>query len=422
MTPRLSATLIAAILAAAPAAAQEPRVTIDFAYAYSSLFDPIFEQVLPRFREAHPDIAVNVRATYEDYEDGTNTILREAVAGTLPDVTLQGLNRQQILIERGIARSLEPFIAAESDFARDGYNPAMLALSTVGGEVWGLPQAISLPIGYYNMDLMAGVGVTSPEDLPRTWDEVMALCDQLIATGVESPIYWGWNITGNWFLQALMWSQDQPLMEDGRFMLGTPEGLRALETMDALFDRCNMPNYSQQEGQSAFHSGSAAMMFWTTAAVGSVERSKGDFDFATGEFPGIGAAPQGLPAGGSAAMLVSASDDPERLEAAWTFLKFITSGEGAADVARTTGYMPPNSAANEIILADFYERNPTKATAVRQLPLLREWQAYPGDNGLAITQVIHDGIEGIVTGEYDDMAALQADLVAEVERLLPATN
>ena len=32
-------------------------------------------------------------------------------------------------------------------------------------------------------------------------------------------------------------------------------------------------------------------------------------------------------------------------------------------------------------------------TAVNQLPLLREWQAYPGENGLAITQVIYDGIE-----------------------------
>ncbi|MEL7404660.1 MAG: ABC transporter substrate-binding protein, partial [Pseudomonadota bacterium] len=101
------------------------------------------------------------------------------------------------------------------------------------------------------------------------------------------------------------------------------------------------------------------------------------------------------------------------------WLKFITSGEGAADVARTTGYMPPNQAANEIILADFYAENPTKATAVRQLPLLREWQAYPGDNGLAATQVIYDALEGIVTGEFDDMEELQEELSEEVQDLLP---
>jgi len=53
------------------------------------------------------------------------------------------------------------------------------------------------------------------------------------------------------------------------------------------------------------------------------------------------------------------------------------------------------------------------------LPLLREWQAYPGDKGLAATQVIYDSIEGIVTGEYDDMKALQEELKEEVQDLLP---
>ena len=95
------------------------------------------------------------------------------------------------------------------------------------------------------------------------------------------------------------------------------------------------------------------------------------------------------------------------------------SGEGAAEVAKTTGYMPPNKAANEIILADFYKKNPNKQTAVDQLPLLRDWQAYPGENGLAITQVIYDKIEKIVTGEADDMKALQQELVEEVNELTP---
>ncbi|MEL7260663.1 MAG: extracellular solute-binding protein, partial [Pseudomonadota bacterium] len=170
-----------------------------------------------------------------------------------------------------------------------------------------------------------------------------------------------------------------------------------------------------------FSAGDLGMMYWSTSAVGAVERAMGDFTLVTAEFPGIEASgPMGLPAGGNSAMLVSTSDDPAELEAAWAWLKFITSGEGAADVARTTGYMPPNQAANEIILADFYADNPAKATAVRQLPLLREWQAYPGDNGLAATQVIYDGLEGIVTGEFDDMEELQEELTEEVQDLLPS--
>ncbi len=413
-------TLATAVIVAASfvtAAQAEEKVKIEFAYPYSHLFDVTYEKILPKFYEQHPNVEVSIRATYENYEDGTNTILREAVSGNLPDVTMQGLNRQAILVEKGIARSLEPFINKEADFAKDGYHEAMLTLSTFGNQVHGLPFSVSLPVGYYNMDLMSKAGIT---EFPKTWSEVVDTCKALKANGVENPIFWGWNITGNWFLQALMWSQDEPTIKDGVFNVASDAGLTSLKTMKMLFRECDMKNLEWKEALSSFSAGQVAMMFWSTSAVGAVERAKGDFTLKTGPFPGIEGAPMGLPAGGNAAMLVSDSDDPRVLEASWAWLKFITSGEGAADVARTTGYMPPNKAANEIILADFYKENPNKQTAVDQLPLLRDWQAYPGDNGLAVTQVIYDAIESIVVGENDDMEAVQEELVEEVEDLLPA--
>ncbi|ARE39840.1 Inositol transport system sugar-binding protein [Rhodovulum sp. P5] len=412
-------TAMALIAVATPVFAED-KVTIEFGYPYSHLFDVTYEKILPMFNAQYPNIEVKMRAPYETYEDASNTILRESVAGELPDVTMQGLNRQQILVEKGIARSLEPFIAKEADFAKDGYHQAMLDLGTFNGAVHGLPFSVSLPVGYYNMEVMAKAGITA-EDLPTTWDEVIAMCGKLREAGVDNPMFWGWNITGNWFLQALMWSQDKPLMEGNDFTLDSPEGLTSLATMKSLFRGCEMQNLEWKSALASFSAGDVGMMFWSTSAVGAVERAMGDFTLVTNEFPGITpAGPAGLPAGGNAALLVSQSDDPAVLDAAWKWLKFITSGDGAAEVARTTGYMPPNKAANEIILADFYAENPAKATAVRQLPLLREWQAYPGDNGLAITQVIYDGIEGIVTGEYDDMEELQEQLTEEVQDLLPS--
>ncbi|MEO0542901.1 MAG: extracellular solute-binding protein [Pseudomonadota bacterium] len=418
MKKALAATV--ALMALVASAKAEDKVTIEFAYPYSHLFDVTYQSILPKFQEAHPNIEVKFRATYESYEDGTNTILREAVADNLPDVTMQGLNRQAILVEKGIAKSLEPFIAAEADFAKDGYHKAMLDLGTFGEDVYGLPFSISLPVGYYNMEVMEKAGITSADQLPTTWDEVVEVCGKLREAGVKNPMFWGWNITGNWFLQALMWSQDKPTVMNADFQIDTPEGLTALNTMNTIFDGCEMQNLEWKAALASFSAGEIGMMYWSTSAVGAVERSMGDFTLVTNEFPGIEAnGPKGLPAGGNSAMLVSGSEDPAVLDASWKWLKFITSGEGAADVARTTGYMPPNQAANEIILKDFYDENPAKATAVRQLPLLREWQAYPGDNGLAATQVIYDGLESIVTGEQDDMEELQEELNDEVQDLLP---
>ncbi|WP_120631744.1 ABC transporter substrate-binding protein [Ruegeria sp. EL01] len=413
----MKTTLTAMALAlSATAVLAEDTVIIEFAYPYSHLFDVTYEAMMPAFQEAHPNIEVKFRATYESYEDGTNTILREAVSGNLPDVTMQGLNRQQILVEKGIAKSLEPFIAKEADFAKDGYHDAMLSLSTFDSNVHGLPFSVSLPVGYYNMDILKDAGI---EELPTTWNEVIGMCETMKANGVDNPIFWGWNITGNWFMQALMWSQDKAIVDNGRVTLDSPEALAALEQMQEIFTKCDMQNLEWKAALSSFSVGEIGMMFWSTSALGSVERSQGDFELVTSPFPGMGDTPKGLPAGGNAAMLTSTADDPRVQDAAWAWLKFITSGEGAAEVAKTTGYMPPNKAANEVILADFYEQNPNKQTAVDQLPLLRDWLAYPGDNGLAITQVIYDGIERIVTGDATDMKELQQEMAEEAADLLP---
>jgi multiple sugar transport system substrate-binding protein len=408
--------ILSAIAIAVCASTPVHAVDIEVGYPYSHLFDVTFEKIMKDFKQQHPDINVKFRAVYEGYEEGTNIILREAISGNLPDITMQGLNRQAILVEKGIARSLEPFIAKEANFTKEGYHQAMLELGSFNNEVYGLPFSISLPVGYYNMDMMKKAGI---EKLPENWSEVIAACQKLRASGVKNPVFWGWNITGNWFMQSLLWTQDTPIIKDGKFNIDNQEGLIALNTMKDIFRGCEMKNLAWKEALSSFAAGEVAMMYWSTSALGSVERAKGDFEMKTHEFPGINGRPKGLPAGGNAALLVSSSNDPERLQAAWTFLKFITSGVGAAAVAETTGYMPPNKAANEIILKDFYTQNPNKETAVRQLPLLREWMAYPGDKGLAVTQVIYDGMERIVVDEQNDMKALQKELAEEVGELLP---
>ena len=69
-----------------------------------------------------------------------------------------------------------------------------------------------------------------------------------------------------------------------------------------------------------------------------------------------------LPTGGAAGMLTAR--DPARREAAWKFLRFSTSAEGTALMAKNTGYVPMNQIAidDPRHLAEFCE-NGAKAVA-----------------------------------------------------------
>ena len=118
--------LLSVCTAALLTASTVQAIEIEVGYPYSHLFDVTYEKIMKDFTKAHPDITVKFRATYEHYEDATQVVLREAVSGNLPDVTMQGLNRQAIFVEKGIAKSLEPYIAKEANFEKDGYHKAML--------------------------------------------------------------------------------------------------------------------------------------------------------------------------------------------------------------------------------------------------------------------------------------------------------
>ena len=418
----LKTAVAAAALTLAGTAFAAAETTIEVQYPYSHLFKTTYEKIIADFERDNPDIKVKMRAAYESYEDGSQKVLKEAITNRMPDITFQGLNRQRILVEKGIAQSLEPFIAKEADFEKDGYHKAMLDLSTFNDNVYGLPFSISLPVAYYNMDIVKKAGWN--KELPKTWGGVIELCQAIKASGQDvDTMFWGWNITGNWFWQALNWSRNNPMLDatETKVNFDNDHGQWAMNTFADLVKGCDMPNNEWKEAMANFSAGKVGMFFWSTSALQKItDDSAGLYTLKTDLYPDV-AQGGGLPAGGNAGMILA--KEPKQAEAAWKFLKYATSGQGAAYVAQTTGYMPPNKAANEIVLKDFYAKHPNKFTAVRQLPLLRDWYAFPGENGLKITKVIEDGMQSIVSRERaDEPEAVLRDISEDTQKLLPKAS
>ncbi|OYW08295.1 MAG: hypothetical protein B7Z53_04990 [Rhodospirillales bacterium 12-71-4] len=143
------------------------------------------------------------------------------------------------------------------------------------------------------------------------------------------------------------------------------------------------------------------------------------FDFRTLPLPVVAGVPNGTLATGGAAGMMTARD-PAKREAAWKFLRFATSPQGQALMAMNSGYVPCNQLAidDPQYLGAFYRQNPLFQAAVTQMARQAPWFAFPGSNGVRITQAITNNTARVIESKATPEVAL-ADMATEVRRLLP---
>lgn len=395
------------------------QTTITVQYPYAELFDGTQKEIARAFTEAHPDIKIEFRPAYKEYEDAVQRVLREGITGNVPDVTFQGLNRVRILADKGVAMALDDFIANEKGFDAAGYHEGMRQAGAANGKVYGLPFAISLPIVYYNMDLVKAAGLNE-NSLPKTWDEIVDLGRKIQSQGQADGVELEWAITGNWLWQALNFAQGGTMLnaDETKIAFTDEAGKKAIATLARLVTEAKSPNMSSSDMFAAFTAGKLGILITSTARVNAITKQIGNkFALKTGNYPDLKPGFSRLPAGGNVAIITA--KDKAKQKAAWEFVKFATGPEGGAIMVRTTGYMAPNNKAADG-LKDFYKENPNQAVALSQLPYLTGWYAFPGDNGLKITDVIKDRLQSIMDGSRaGEPDAVLADMASDVQGLLP---
>ncbi len=160
----LKSMAASALLVSGLAQAQQPvEIVVD--YPYAGIFKEVHEKIARDFTAKFPQYKVTFRAPTPGYEEAAQQSLRQAVTNQLPDVSYQGLNRQRVFVDRGIAVDMAPFIKSEKDWAKMGYDKALLSLGQVGDKQVGIGFSLSTPIVYFNADLVRKAGV-SPEQFP----------------------------------------------------------------------------------------------------------------------------------------------------------------------------------------------------------------------------------------------------------------
>lgn len=400
---------------ATTAAWSATKIRVSYAPAH---YEELYRHIAERFMEVHPDIEVELYAAAPNYNELVQRTLRESIANRLPDVSHQGLNQIRTLADREIAVPLNRFVAAETDWESMGYTDAITSLAEFGGNIAGLPFGISVPVIYYNAGLVEKAG-GDPDDLPTDWDGILALGQKIDALGEDVDGFYMEYTNNGWSFQAFVGSFGGTMMtpDETAVAFDGEEGLSAMELLQR-FGQAGQPDLERNQARQAFQAGTLGILFSASSALTRHQKAaEGRFTVRVGPFPT--SSPDALfPSGGNGVVMLA--QDPEKQEAAWEYIKYVTGPEGQAIMVEQTGYTPVNTVAvnDPDTLGKFYEKNPEHRVAARSIPVMSDWFAFPGENASKIIGVIEDRVYQVVTLQKEPETALKA-LSKEVTALLP---
>jgi multiple sugar transport system substrate-binding protein len=414
---KLVAAAAIAVAVSVPAYA-ETVLTVH--YPMPGFFKDVMDTISKKFMEENPDIKIQFASPSATYEEGIQTILREAGTAEMPDVTFIGLNRLRMISERDVALDLGPLVKKDGKMAEEGFSDTILKLAQVNGKQLGLAFATSTPIMYYNADLVKAAG-GNPDVPPTTWDEVIALGAKIkaLGNGVDG-IDFRWQ-GDDWMFSALLFGNGGSMLNADETKVGFngPEGIKAAETIQRMVKEGGMPVFTKSAGEQAFAAGKVGFEFQTTGALRNTIKNVGTkFDLRTAKLPLLDPAKGHLPTGGNAVVVLT--KDPVKQEAAWKFAKFAAGPYGASVVVPGTGYVPNNelAAKSDQYLGQFYKQNPLFQAGLNQMSLMVPWYAFPGSNGVKVTQTIVDNLSRIVDQSAEPKEALD-DAADDVAGMLP---
>lgn len=402
-------------------------VTLDVLYAFPA-FAKFHEPIAQEFMKRHQDIKIQFRAPAASYDEGHQTMLRQAVTNQLPDVYYSGFHLLAELVRTLVKRNqivdAGPLLAKEdATWRKANYADGVLELSKVDGKMYGLAFNASLPIIYFNEQLVASAG-GDPTKMPDTWADMIALAVKIKnkhadVAGIAYNIH---DWPDDWLFRTLVLQGGGQMLDSSESGagFGNAIGLKALRDCRQFVADAKMPLIDWDSSRQQFIAGKIGIFADTPARLRQVTDLIGDkFTLRTCVTPIDDKAKGGLPTGGNAAIITA--KDAAKQRAAWEFIKFVSGPEAQKIVVETSGYMPTNlRASGKEFLGEFYEKNPNFRTVSLQVERAKPWQGYPGGQSVKIWRTQREIINGVMRGEAAPEAGLDR-IVKESNALMKSS-
>ncbi|MBO0710868.1 MAG: ABC transporter substrate-binding protein [Acetobacteraceae bacterium] len=373
------------------------------------------QRLVTRFNHEHPDITAT--AVYTGSYDDTNLKTRAAIeAGRPPAAVIMSANFVREYVINNEAIALDDLIAKDgqtpAQFMAEFW-PALQPNAMDHGRVYGVPFQNSTPILYYNTAIFREVGL-NPDHPPTTWAEFVDAARKIARTGGGSTSRWGVMMPGTydycgWITSGLAMSNGGQFYNPdygGEVYYTQPSTIGAVQFLDDLVHTFKVMPEGITDANAvttAFFQGRTGMMILSTGSLSFV-RDNMKQPYRTTFMPRnlVNAAPIG-----GASLIIPRGNSPERVAAAWTLIKWLTSPEIAGGWSRFTGYFAPRIAAYDLPeMKSYLAEHPDAKVALDQLAYARGW--FATYNTVGVRKALEDGVQAVLSGKAKPREAMEA--------------
>lgn len=368
-----------------------------------------FETAVADFEALHPEIDIELENISDQAMKEKLSVL--ASGGDMPDIFFtwggESLNR---FARSGKALDLTPYIDGDEEW-RSGFQPSFLNSATFDGKVYAAPYRSSVLYMLYNKQIFADNNI----EIPTTWDEFLAVCQNLKENGV-TPLAFGnsQNWYTSWWVGQLNANLVDPetlkkdyLAETGEFT--DPRYVEAVQLFLDLNDKGylgeNVNSKDYYQVREEFCAGKHAMILDATSQFSFYSDAMGLDGYGYFKIPVVTDADgdPGTVTGGSELYAVSANS--KHPDEAVEFVKFMTSREQAIKQTKETTL--PNALIGGITSDNADSMLEAAYKTAEDYTGIAEWldQCVDGSVANAYVTNLQDGLNGKSAEEI--MAAVQ---------------
>lgn len=386
------------------------KVTITWSFWGDPWEVEINQRVIQVFEADHPNI--HIETFHRPYDTYFKEMRAKFAAGEpVPDVLFW--SEVPVDVPKGYFMDLTPLMKAEN-YSLDDFFPGLLVHYKVGQGVYGLPRDSDTKVIFYNKRLFNQAGLPYPKS-GWTWDDLRDTSLKLKQANA-APYSFAFEVNTWWMLW--MWQNGIQIFDDKLFPTQTdldkPGAAEAVQFFADLINKDRVtPPYemmlNSEHIASAFKEGKLAMAFGNHALIPAFAQVK-DLEW---DVVGL---PQKVRranvAAGAGYVITANTAHPQ---AAWTFLKFLSSFKVQAIFAEAGIAVPATrSVAQSDVFMDQLPRHNAQIF-LDEAEIGEPTPAFPGSSD--IVSLVNEALTPVWQGK-EDAASVLNKVVPQIREII----